>query len=62
MGSMLPVDCGLSGCGVAYCECTVQMLSELVVAMSDTTAVVSIILFKSEVISLSVDYNVASGC
>jgi len=62
MGNMLPLDCGLSECGVAYCECTVQMLSGLVVAMSDTTEIVSIIVFMSEVMSLSVDYNVASGC
>jgi len=61
MGSMLPVDCGLSGCGVAYCECTVQMPSGLVVAMSDTTEIMSIV-FMPRVLSLSVDCNVASGC
>jgi len=61
MGSMLPVDCGLSGCGVAYCECTVQVLAGLVVAVSNTTEIVSIV-FMPGLISLSVDYNVASGC
>ena len=53
MGSMLPLDCGLSGCGVAYCECTVQVLSGLVVAMSDTTEIMSIIVFMPGVISVS---------
>ena len=59
---MLPVDCGLSGCGIAYCECTVQVLSGLVVAMSDITEIMSVIVLMAGVISLSLDYNVASGC
>jgi hypothetical protein len=51
MGSMLPVDCGLSGCGVAYCECTVQVLAGVVVAVSNTTEIVSIV-FMPGLISL----------
>jgi hypothetical protein len=58
MGSMLPINSGLSGCSMACCECTVQVLSGLVVAVSDASEII----FLPGVIFLSVDYNVASGC